>query len=681
MNMMRKFLLLFVTGNGYVVSPSLALPDELMENEKDVSYLSLKSSDGSDPDSVKSFSSHIMKKNLRHKNFVVEDNYLICKMRDSKTCEDKSGDCNLMFGKCFKSCFKRNVYFGECVGSTAGSSEARTFCFVEDGLCIRKQDSKNPDVMVKICEKKNESDCNADSRCISITKDSQHHCFLGCSNRDTEELCDDSRAYGHCAWVPGFKSNCVEATTLDRCDRVNLVYGKELNLLLTFDKMRTGYDAFRSEIYALDQNLSGDPGFLGNYLFDCFTYDRKNNINTLGRRENIALPDFYSINSSPLKSGSTKSESVQSSNKITKKIAASVKIGFESKTWVSKSKVDVGVSMKAKIATEAQKDTFVSTAEGTIRKFKLQRTDGSLLPLSKAFKEALKKLNGKDSKEFYEIFLFWGTHMYKSAGFGARVSETTKITKEGIKKVTDAELKASLNYGSGAMGQKMQVSGNMEAKKKAQTTLNTANAEFFEAVFGSMEAFNPKADDYNPEQLHIINMELKTICSAIAEDSQYARLAEKCYEALQNEGYCKFLEERGQMEAGTCEPIDMQCISDYDCGDKYKCFFEDDGDTKKSYCGLVDTWFIGKFGESCGECCTRNGLTCDVSKPTTTVAELRDRLKKAGVVNPKLVKDGWKTGGGLNPGEHTWGAGWFLGKVSPTCTAKVGNTSGLCYCT
>ena len=67
MNMMRKFLLLFVTGNGYVFSPSLALPDELMGNEKDVSYLSLESSDGSDPDSVKSFSSYIMKKNLRHK--------------------------------------------------------------------------------------------------------------------------------------------------------------------------------------------------------------------------------------------------------------------------------------------------------------------------------------------------------------------------------------------------------------------------------------------------------------------------------------------------------------------------------------------------------------------------------------------------------------------------------------
>merc|ERR1719162_2153409 len=62
-----------------------------------------------------------------------------------------------MLGKCFKSCFKRNVLLGECVGITAGSPEAQTFCLVEDGLCIRKEDSKIPEVVMKICEKKNES--------------------------------------------------------------------------------------------------------------------------------------------------------------------------------------------------------------------------------------------------------------------------------------------------------------------------------------------------------------------------------------------------------------------------------------------------------------------------------------------------------------------------------------------
>jgi len=344
---------------------------------------------------------------------------------------------------------------------------------VEDELCIRKEDSKIPEVIMKICEKKDESDCNADPRCISITKDSQHHCFLGCSNRHTEDLCDDSRAYGYCAWVPGLAANCVETSTLDRCDRVNLVYGKQLNLLRAFDKMRTGYDAFRSEIYALDRNLSGDPGALGNNVFDCFTYDRLNIMDNLGKREKIVLPDFFSIDAGILRMASTKSESVQSSSKLKQKISASVNIGFESKSAVHKVNVDVGVNMEAKVAKEAQKDTFVSTSEGTVRKFKLQRTDGSLLPLSKEFKESLDKLsldklNGKDYTEFYEIFLFWGTHVFVSAVFGARVSETTKITKEGMKEVSSERLQASLDYGSGAMGQKMQVTANTTAEQEAQ---------------------------------------------------------------------------------------------------------------------------------------------------------------------------------------------------------------------
>jgi len=207
--------------------------------------------------------------------------------------------------------------------------------------------------------------------------------------------------------------------------------------------------------------------------------------------------------------------------------------------------------------------------------------------------------------------------------------------------------------------------------------LNKANAEFFEAVFGSMEAFNLDEDDYNPEQLHIINMKLNTICSAIAEDSQYTLLAEKCYEALAKEEYCNFLEDRGQMEAGTCEAINLQCISDFDCGDNFKCFFGNDGATKISTCRVGGAWNVGLFGESCDECCIRLGGTCDTSHPNPfTVAELQDRLQKTGFVHQKISSKVSYYGPVFSARTFEWQIG--VGRA--VCYDKERASRSLCYC-
>jgi len=95
-----------------------------------------------------------------------------------------------------------------------------------------------------------------------------------------------------------------------------------------------------------------------------------------------------------------------------------------------------------------------------------------------------------------------------------------------------------------------------------------------------------------------------------------------------------------------------------------------------------EPWYIGEFGESCSQCCSRNGLTCDV-KPTTTPAELRDRLQKAGLVNPPVYTGTWKSASLLNPAYNTGGE-WFLGKDKPACDQAFSHThqvrKGLCYC-
>jgi len=116
---------------------------------------------------------------------------------------------------------------------------------------------------------------------------------------------------------------------------------------------------------------------------------------------------------------------------------------------------------------------------------------------------------------------------------------------------------------------------------------------------------------------------------------------------------------------------------------------KDWADPTAKHCNEVrEPWYIGEFGESCGQCCRSHGLICDVSKPTTTTAELRDRLQKAGLVNPSIATQGsgsWYTGWGLNPAYSTITREWFLGKVSPTCDAggkgEDKTRQGLCYCT
>merc|ERR1712194_656978 len=101
---------------------------------------------------------------------------------------------------------------------------------------------------------------------------------------------------------------------------------------------------------------------------------------------------------------------------------------------------------------------------------------------------------------------------------------------------------------------------------------------------------------------------------------------------------------------------------------------------RSGLCYCIQPWVIGGAGQSCAKSCQDLGQTCESNHPTTTKSQLKDRLKQAGELNPKIQSSDWKTVSGLNPANLGGNSEWFLGKNAPNCEAKEPQRSGLCYC-
>jgi len=402
------------------------------------------------------------------------------------------------------------------------------------------------------------------------------HCVIGCPARDEPSFCEVQEIYGHCSWIGGLTGNCQETSTLNRCDRVNHVYGDQVKLE-AFNKLRTGYDAFRSQIFAFgDNNLEEDPGLTGKYIFDCFSYDQQGDYYNLGKRGTFTVPDQYSVNQNPLQSTSISSSSTKSSTTVKSKISASIKL--KAKGWGTN--IDVSASCQAQLAKRSQKDEFVSTSEAYVSKFELRHIGGDeYLPLSEGFSEHLNRISGTDINKFYGLFQYWGTHAIMAANFGARFSESTIIEKSNMNNVSKVKFKAALEVGSGAMGVK--VNGKIDAavEKEAKETMAAMDSKFRLVEFGDSRAFK-EGDNWDPNQLAVIKMDLNPICKFITNETNQIT----CYNALKGNGYCEYLVDKGLVKKESCHPIKLQCISDFDCPSENKCVVTTSSDEIKSTC-------------------------------------------------------------------------------------------------